>query len=99
MMPTMAPLAPSVPRNGPVIEREPSYVMSEKRLTTPIRTTNPSALRAASLSRGLADISGSVAQHAEFRGQSCVEHLQVLLAQALHQLVGIRIRHHEIHPH
>src|SRR5690348_7392972 len=73
--------------------------MSANRLTMPMRTTKPSALRAAPLSRGAAFTSGSVAQHAEFRGQSRVEQLQVFLEHALHQLVGVRVRHHEIHAH
>src|SRR5512146_1231991 len=74
--------------------------MSANRLTMPMRTTNPSALRAASLSRGAATASGPfVAQHAELRRQARVEQLQALLAYELHQPVGIGGGDHEIHAH
>src|SRR3990172_6944184 len=46
-IPTTVPFAPSVARNGPAMLRAPSYVASAKRLTTPTRTTNLSALRRA----------------------------------------------------
>ena len=38
--PTAVALAPSTAKNGPVMLRAPSYVKSENKLTTPIKTTN-----------------------------------------------------------
>src|SRR5208337_4615180 len=38
--PTAVALAPSTAKKGPVMLRAPSYVKSENRLTTPIKTTN-----------------------------------------------------------
>src|SRR5437588_6022992 len=39
----MVALAPSDPRNGPVMLRPPSYAMSAKRLTMPMMRTNRKA--------------------------------------------------------
>src|SRR5262249_33663424 len=48
MMLMAAALAPSFPRNGPLMLAPPSYVMSPKRLTTPRISTNRKAFEAAS---------------------------------------------------
>jgi hypothetical protein len=69
-IPTTAPVAPNVCRNGPVIDLDPSYVKSAKKLTTPIMRTNFSAILR------LTPLLGSISREAS----PAVDFIDILLA-------------------